>query len=68
MKEHKDDTRNVGRALDPFTGKQVRESFSYPTYYVSDTHHLALRDKDNKHDFVVLPNAYLPKKRMANDN
>jgi len=31
-------------------------TYKYPTIYVSDTHHLALADKTNNHNYVVLPN------------
>ena len=47
---------NIGRAIDPATGKHLFEKFSYPTFYVSDTHHLALKDVNSKSEFIVLPN------------
>lgn len=52
---------------DPVTGKYLFEMFSYPTYYVSDTHHLALQNKSSTTDFTVVPNDGIYKeKKLTN--
>jgi hypothetical protein len=65
-KEDDCDKANAGRAIDPLTGKFLFDKFSYPTYYISDTHHLALKNKNSKSEFIVMPNGVLPKKRVVN--
>jgi hypothetical protein len=46
---------DIGRTINK-EGVINHHSYKYPTIYVSETHHLALADRNNNHDYVVLPN------------
>jgi hypothetical protein len=50
------DIKNIGRKINPETGEFLYKQFGYPTYYVSDTHHLVLANKVNQSEFSINPN------------
>lgn len=62
------DSSNLGRVKDEETGQYFFQSFSYPTYYCTDTHHLMLSKKDSKSDFIVLPNKMIEPTRKTQNN